>query len=275
MSFSEVNNWFGGYTVGNSSGIFNPNSVMEAIHSGDCDLYWRTTGAGDELSPYLRYELRSDVEKMIRGESVTVDTTSFENNIKDIDSRDKVITMLIHLGYLSYDNGEAHIPNMELLLYFASCIKNADLGGLTLVVSRSEEMLQCIRRRRATRLSELMAYCHNDVCGALEYNNEQSLYTTLRESLIFAHRDYIMHREYPTGKGFADLVLIPRPNRDNPGIVIELKWDKDAEGPISQIKERDYSQKLFEYTDRVILVGINYDKNTKVHDCTIESISKE
>ena len=275
MDFPLVKSWYDGYTVGDATSIFNPSSVMKAISSKKVGLYWRTTGAGDELSQHLRYEMKSDVEALMRGESIPVDITSFENSIKDIGSRDKVLTMFIHLGYLSYNNGEAHIPNMELLLYFASCIKNADLGGLTRVISRSEEMLECIRKGKSERFSELMSLCHDDVCGSVEYNNGQALYTTLRESLIFAQRDYILHREYPTGKGFADLVLIPRPNRNIPGIVIELKWDKNVQGPISQIKERDYTQKVFEYTDNVILVGINYDKNSKVHECTMESVSKE
>jgi len=118
-----------------------------------------------------------------------------------------------------------------------------------------------------------MEQFHNEVCGAQEYNEEQLLYTTLREALFYAHTKYIFHREYPSGKGFADLVLIPRRGNDLPGIVIELKWDKTAEGPIAQIKERGYAQKVFECTKDILLVGINYDKDTKEHQCTIEEVS--
>ena len=274
MDFDEIKRWYDGYKVGDIGGIFNPNSVMEAVSRRKCNLYWRTTGAGDELKPYLRNEMRDDVEKLLNKEGIPVDTTSFDNMIKDVDTRDKVFTVLIHLGYLSYDGQEASIPNYELMMYFASCIKNADLGGLSKVLSRSEDVLRCIRYNDEERLSLLMGLSHDDVCGAMEYNKEQLLYTTLRESLFFAHRDYIFHREYPTGKGFADLVLIPFPGRDLPAIILELKWDKSAEGPISQIKERNYPEKLFDYTGEVKLVGINYDKGTKVHECTIETFSR-
>ena len=274
MDFDEIKRWYDGYKLGDIGGIFNPNSVMEAVSRRKSNLYWRTTGAGDELKPYLRNEMRDDMEKLLNKEGIPVDTTSFDNMIKDVDTRDKVFTVLIHLGYLSYDGQEASIPNYELMMYFASCIKNADLGGLSKVLSRSEDVLRCIRYNDEERLSLLMGLSHDDVCGAMEYNKEQLLYTTLRESLFFAHRDYIFHREYPTGKGFADLVLIPFPGRDIPAIVVELKWDKSAEGPISQIKERNYPEKLFDYTGEVKLVGINYDKGTKVHECTIETVSR-
>ncbi|MBQ8070587.1 MAG: AAA family ATPase [Bacteroidales bacterium] len=275
MDYGEMKSWYDGYKVGDIGGVFNPNSVMEAISRKKCGLYWKTTGAGDELRPYLKNEMKEDVEKLLGGEGIPVDTTSFDNSIKDVDTKDKVFTVLIHLGYLSFDGNDALIPNRELLLYFASCVKNADLGGLTRVLLRSEETLRSIRYNDEEQLSRLIGLSHDDICGATEYNKEQLLYTTLRESLIFAHRDYIFHREYPTGKGFADLVLIPFSGRDLPAIVIELKWDKTAEGPIAQIKERNYPQKLFDYTGTVKLVGINYDKTSKVHECTIETVERQ
>ncbi|MBR1436321.1 MAG: AAA family ATPase [Bacteroidales bacterium] len=275
MDYGEMKSWYDGYSVGNVRGIFNPNSVMEALSCGECGLYWKTTGAGDELKPYLKNEMKEDVEKLLGGEGIPVDTTSFDNSIKDVDTKDKVFTVLIHLGYLSFDGNDALIPNRELLLYFASCVKNADLGGLTRVLSRSQEVLNFLLDDDRENLSHLIALCHDDVCGATEYNKEQLLYTTLRESLFFAHRDYIFHREYPTGKGFADLVLIPFSGRDLPAIVIELKLDKTAEGPIAQIKERNYPQKLFDYAGTVKLVGINYDKTSKVHECTIETVERQ
>ena len=136
----------------------------------------------------------------------------------------------------------------------------------------SENVLNGITDNEPQIVGELIARYHNDVCGAQEYNKEQLLYTTLREALYYAHSQYIFHREYPSGKGFAVLVLIPRPGNRIPAVVAELKWDKDARGPISQIKERHYTQKVFEYTKEVILVGINYDPKTKEHQCTIERV---
>lgn len=73
-----------------------------------------------------------------------------------------------------------------------------------------------------------------------------------------------------TGLGFADLVLIPRKGVSSPAIVIELKYNKTAETAISQIKEKRYLDSLKDYEGNILLVGINYDKQTKKHDCLIE-----
>jgi len=73
-----------------------------------------------------------------------------------------------------------------------------------------------------------------------------------------------------TGKGFADLVLIPRKDVDSPAILIELKTNQDAETAIDQIRRRQYPAKIQQYADRILLVGINYDRDTKQHTCQIE-----
>ncbi|MBR7055459.1 MAG: PD-(D/E)XK nuclease domain-containing protein, partial [Prevotella sp.] len=91
----------------------------------------------------------------------------------------------------------------------------------------------------------------------------------------YARNDYVIHRELASGKGFADLVLLPRKNVSSPAIVLELKYDKDADTAISQIKRKKYPAKVAQYTDNLLLVGINYDKETKTHSCVIERWEKE
>ena len=81
----------------------------------------------------------------------------------------------------------------------------------------------------------------------------------------------MIYRELPSGKGFADLVFLPRKKfPEKPAIVVELKWDKDVSGAIAQIKNKEYCRSLEEYQGNVLLVGVNYDKKTKVHECIIE-----
>ena len=82
---------------------------------------------------------------------------------------------------------------------------------------------------------------------------------------------YNVIRELPTGKGFADIALIPRADSKNkPAMIIELKYDKDADTAIKQIKEKRYAGNLKGYSDEILLVGVNYDKETKKHECIIE-----
>ena len=87
---------------------------------------------------------------------------------------------------------------------------------------------------------------------------------------IWAKNEYIIHREFASGKGYADLVMIPRRNVEKPALVIELKFNDSAESAIQQIKLKNYPSKIAEYTGDLLLVGINYDKKSKQHTCKIE-----
>jgi len=113
---------------------------------------------------------------------------------------------------------------------------------------------------------------HSDDTSILSYNDENSLACVISLAYYYAQNDYHVHREYATGKGFADLVMIPRKHVDKPALIVELKKDKDAKTGIDQIKERNYPQKVAEYSGDILLVGINYDTGTKRHTCKIERL---
>ena len=90
-----------------------------------------------------------------------------------------------------------------------------------------------------------------------------------------ARKNYKLIREFPTGRGFADIVFFPLPHTKSPAIVIELNYDKTADTAIAQIKEKHYTQALEGYSGEIVLVGINYQKESKSHSCVIERINKE
>ncbi len=74
----------------------------------------------------------------------------------------------------------------------------------------------------------------------------------------------------PSGKGFADIIFLPKRHSDKPAMIVELKWNKSARGAIRQIKEKEYIQALEHYGGKILIVGINYSKKTKKHSCKIE-----
>lgn len=75
----------------------------------------------------------------------------------------------------------------------------------------------------------------------------------------------------PAGRGFADLVFLPKKEYPElPALLMELKWNKSAEGAIRQVKERKYVKTLENYTGEILLIGINYSKKEKRHQCVIE-----
>ena len=136
----------------------------------------------------------------------------------------------------------------------------------------SECLLQATLDGDADAVAKGIEAAHDENTSILSYNDENSLACVLSIAYYYAKNDYVMHREQASGKGFADIVLIPRKNVDSPAIVLELKVNKDADSAISQILRKDYPSKVREYSNRLLLVGINYNRNTKQHTCRIEKL---
>lgn len=106
-----------------------------------------------------------------------------------------------------------------------------------------------------------------------EYVDKSGLIAVVNRTLFTEQRfACVSHRELASGKGFADIVLIPRKNVDSPAIVIELKVNKSADSAIDQIQRKQYPTKVQDYADRLLLVGINYDRQTKQHRCRIKRL---
>lgn len=137
-------------------------------------------------------------------------------------------------------------------------------------MKNSANTLRAIWEKRSEPVVRGIEQAHFET-SHLQYNDENALSYTIALALYGARNYYTVHREFPGGKGFADMVYVPkRKFQDKPAIVVELKWDKTAVGAIEQIKERRYCESLKEYKGNILLVGINYEKNTKKHTCVIE-----
>jgi hypothetical protein len=280
MDFDELGKWYDGYQIGNEQSIFNPNSVMQAIDNGFCTSFWASTGAYDAVAHYIQMNfegLKDDVLKMLAGGRCYVDPTGFQNDMSVVRSKDDVFTVLIHLGYLSYDwrKSECYIPNREVSGEMVNAVKANNWYPVVKALNASEQLLKATLNGDEAAVARGIDAAHDEHTSILSYNDENSLACVLSIAYYYAGNDYIIHRELATGKGFADLVLIPRKNVDSPAIVIELKYNKDADTAISQIKRKDYPAKITQYTDNLLLVGVNYDRETKQHECHIEKYASQ
>ena len=146
---------------------------------------------------------------------------------------------------------------------------------MTDALQQSRQSLQSTIAGNEDAVARALEIAHSDDTTILSYNDENSLACVISIAYYYAQNDYHVHREYQTGKGFAVLVLIPRKNVAKPALIIELKKDHAAQTVIDQIKERRYPQKVAEYTGDILLVGINYDTQTKQHTCQIERWVKD
>jgi len=279
MDYDELEKWYDGYQIGDELSMFNPSSVMAAINEQWCDSYWGRTGAYDAVADYIdmNYEgLKDDIIKLLSGERSVVDPAGFNNDISDVRNRDDVLTVLIHLGYLTYDRRqqECFIPNLEVAKEMEKAVKANNWKGVVEALKQSRTLLKATIQGDEDFVAKALDSAHSENTSILSYNDENSLACVLSLAYYYARNNYIIHRELATGKGFADLVLIPHKNVESPALVIELKYEKNAKAAISQIKDRNYPQKIAEYTGDILLVGISYDKDTKRHECQIERWKK-
>lgn len=277
MDFSSVKEWYNGYLI-DGIHMYNPNSVYRAMISGDLDSYWKNTSAFDTINTYitLNFEgLKEDVLTMLEGGRVSVNVNTFKNDLSVIGSKDEALTALIHLGYLGYDGTRkvAYIPNYEVGLAYQAALATGNWKEIAKTISRCDELLWATIDKDTEKVADLVELAHDSYTSIIKYNNENALSCVLTMAYFTAPAYYNVVREFPSGVGFADMVLIPRANAgEYPAIVIELKWDKGADTAIRQIKERRYTGSLKGYGDKILLVGINYDKNSenKKHQCVIE-----
>ena len=280
VAFNQMQQWYDGYSFKDVPHIYNPNSVVNAATYKKYISYRTKTETFESLQEYIDMNmegLRDDIVKLIAGEDVIVDVSTFSNDMVTFHSKDDVLTLLIHLGYLAIKGSTnlgviVHIPNEEIKLEFKTCVKNNNrYAGVYDLIKNTDVLLNEIWSLNSEAVAKIFDEAHQDHTSILTYNNENSLANVIAISLFLSTTNtYNVVRELPTGKGYADLVYLPKPGVNKPALLIELKFDKSALTAITQIKEKNYLQFFKNYKGEVILVGINYSKDTKTHQCIIE-----
>lgn len=279
MDFSEAARWYDGYSFSRVSHLYSPNSVVKAMLSGEYDSYWTKTVAYESLRGYISMNfdgLKDCIVRMLAGGRSRVNIGTFENDMASFKSRDDVLTALIHLGYLAYDRErkEVYVPNEEVREAFADAVEGTDWTPVVQAMRKSERLLRSVWNKDADAVAKGVEEVHMDNVSILEYNNENSLSCVITLAFYHAVNDYTLIREMPSGKGYADMVFLPRACSDKPAMIIELKAGESASDAVRQIKDRQYPRALEGYLGRLLLVGINYDKEKKEHTCVIEEWDK-
>lgn len=279
VDYEKTREWYDGYQVGDFH-IYNPQAVTELMDSGAFRSYWTGTETYEALKIYIDMNfdgLKEAVIGMLSGVRCEIDPSTCQNDMTTFRSRDDVLTLLLHLGYLSFDErtSEVFIPNQEIAKEFMRSVKAGGWDGLIQALERSDELLQRTWAMDEETVAAGVAAIHSETASMLKYNNENSLTCTILMA-YYSAKAYYMNPllELPTGRGFADVVYLPKRDRDKPALVVELKWNQSAEGAIAQIKDRQYTEWLEGYTGKILLIGINYDEK-KGHSCVIEEYKKE
>ena len=279
-SFEGMKEWYDGYCIGNTF-IYNPYSVMCALRSGKFGSYWKKTSAAETLITYIDIDidgLQDAVARITAGERVSINTGSFQNDVETFFGKDDVLTLMVHLGYLTYEAdpdgdgsaGDVWIPNEEVKKEFENIIRKAKHKGLVNLIKRSDKLLEDTIAGNSDAVAKAIQEVHDTSYAPVFYNNEQSLRAVVKMAYISCVDQYARVEELPSGHGICDVVFLPKKRSPLPPMVIELKWNKSAEGAIRQIKDGNYESIPKELVGEVILVGVSYDEGTKEHSCVIE-----
>lgn len=275
MDYDECKRWYDGYNLKTVKEVFSPRSVVSAMMNREYGSYWTQTGSYEALKLYILMNfngMKDDVVKMMGGGKVHVEVDSYLNTMTDFHGKDDVFTYLIHLGYLAYDREtqQCYIPNEEIRKQWVISIQyEQDYAPIIKLVEDSKQLLEATINKDEEAVSAALTEAHMRVTNPLTYNNEASFQSAIGLAYFYANLKYTVIKELPTGKGYADLALVPYvPNI--PAMIIELKNNKSAESAINQIKEKKYDDLLEHYRGDLLFVGINYDPDTKEHQCRIE-----
>ena len=247
---------------------------------GEYKSYWSETASYEAIVPFINMNydgLKTAIIEMLSGSSVKVNTATFKNDTVNIQSRDDVLTYMIHLGYLGYDQTEkiAFVPNEEIRQELTNAVKSKSWNEMLMFQQESETLLDATLDMDNETVAAQIEKIHNEYASVIRYHDENSLSSVLAIAYLGTMQYYFKPvREFPTGRGFADFIFIPKPEYKSayPALVVELKWNQKAQTAIQQIKDRKYPSSISDYTGDILLVGINYDKKSKKHQCIIEKV---
>lgn len=279
LDFRELQYWYDGYILGDCQHVYSPKSVLDAVSRKRFGSYWTQTETYESLKTYITMNfdgLKDTIIAMLGGAKCEIDPNTFQNDMTTFRSKDDVLTLLVHLGYLAYDTFSecVFIPNQEVREEFLRAIRNTDSPKLIQVVQQSEKLLEATLRMEEEAVAKMLDRIHSEYSSSQFYNNEQSLRAVIQLAYISRVKDYLEFQELPSGKGYADIVFLPKRGSDKPLLVVELKWNKSSAGAIAQIKNKQYAQVVEEYGGEILLIGINYSEKTKKHSCKIEKFRK-
>ncbi|MDE7476619.1 MAG: ATP-binding protein [Lachnospiraceae bacterium] len=284
ICFADAKRWYDGYSFDSVSSIYNPYSIIKAVNMKKFKSYWRMSSAADSLEAYISCDydgLFTSVTELLGGLSIPVDTNGFNNDISTVRNRDDILTLLIHLGYLTYDESEetVSIPNEEIRMEFTKSGREIRSADAIQRLQESRHLIQDTVQMNADAVAAQIEKIHAEITDPLHYNNEQSLRSVIHIAYYSYPEYYLKFEELPSGNGYADIVYLPKRTSQLPALVIELKWNQSAKGAIAQIKDRQYYNALKDYGGDILLVGISYDKNarnaSRKHSCIIEKFRPE
>ncbi len=267
--------WYEGYNIAGME-IYNPLDVCDTIQYEEFYPYWTYTGALESLTNYMNYDhgvLKGTIAKMILGEKVPVNVSYFSNDLTKINSTDAALTVLIHLGYLAYDeeNKSCYIPNYEIRLEFEKALKELKWNETYDPISNSKRLYEETVKGNTAFIDETLDRNHKEFASMYNKNKEDVLSLVVHISYYSLIDDYFIRKEDTCTTGRADLTFTPRDESHIP-MIVELKADASPDDALEQIRNRDYASLFKGYKGKILLLGICYDSKSLKHESRVEFV---
>ncbi|MBQ9212065.1 MAG: AAA family ATPase [Clostridia bacterium] len=297
MDYQKISDWYDGYRVtdyipvnkrsdfrrgaysDHKLSIYSPLSVVSAMRNGIVDNYWNKTENYEALADFIKLDydgLKDTIALLMDGARVRVNLKGYQNDMTSFRNRNDILALLIHLGYLGFEGdesegridseqGEIFIPNREILEEFKTSTESDEWIGTFEQFRTSQELLQATLNEDENRVAELIEKAHNQAANKT-YNDESALSYGVQLAYYAAQKYYTSILELDSGKGYADVVYLPRPGVHMPALLVELKYNQEADTALNQILRQEYPDRLIHYQGNILLVGINYNRETRNDD---------
>ena len=191
--FEKVKKWYDGYLLENYE-IYNPKAVVSVMLRGKFRSYWSETGSYEVVAPLIcmNYDgLKNAIIEMLSGSEVKVDTATFKNDPAKIQNRDDVITYLIHLGYLGYneDSESAFVPNEEIRQELITAVRSSNWDELIAFQQESRKLLTATLSMDEKQVAAEIDKFHSQYTSMIQYNDENSLSSIITIAYLGAMQD--------------------------------------------------------------------------------------
>ena len=186
--FESIRNWYDGYEVSdiippdpehrklnaagtplkaNKYSLYSPLSVVNAMRTGMIKNYWNKTETYEALAEFIRKDydgLKDAVALLMDGGRLMIDTSTYQNDMTTFSGRDDILSLLVHLGYLGYDDerSEVFIPNREILDEFKTSTKGSEWVSTFKAFEISLDLLDATWNVDEEKVAELIEDARNE-----------------------------------------------------------------------------------------------------------------
>ena len=276
VSIEQLKKWYDGYLTRRGKHIYNPMSVCYALDNGKCKDYWGNSVPLDEIAEYVVHDIdgiREYVLRLAAGETIEMELFGYSSEKPDVDTKNKILSLMVIGGFLAYHEQQIFIPNKEVLKKFETLLLTPKMGNISKILEKSKDLLKATINQDADTVAKLIDEAHTNNSSYFKYSNENTLACIISIAYFAAKDKYNIKREDNTGKGRTDFTFFPLNPMDT-AFILELKVQGSAEEALEQIKSRDYKSTLAAYGGKKLAVAIYCDKNAedKKHSVIIEEL---